>query len=68
MASTEQHRSTAEELLTKATGYAPSAPARLAFLAEAQVHATLALSASAAAKPAARTRKAAAAKTEEAAK
>lgn len=43
MASPEHHRSTAEALLAKATGYAPSSAPRLAYLAEAQVHATLAL-------------------------
>ncbi|WGH21407.1 hypothetical protein SEA_EMOTION_58 [Arthrobacter phage Emotion] len=45
MASTD-HRKTAQELLRKATehGYAPASPARLAILAEAQVHALLALS------------------------
>lgn len=41
MASPEHHRSTVEELLAKAKGYGPSAPARLATLAEAQIHATL---------------------------
>ncbi|UDL14654.1 hypothetical protein SEA_KEALII_48 [Arthrobacter phage KeAlii] len=45
MASHEHHRSTAEELLQKAQSYGPSAAARLSVLAEAQVHATLALSA-----------------------
>jgi len=41
MASPEHHRSTVDDLLAKAKGYGPSAPARLAVLAEAQIHATL---------------------------
>ncbi|CCQ44341.1 hypothetical protein ARTSIC4J27_265 [Pseudarthrobacter siccitolerans] len=67
MASPEHHRSTAEALLEQAKGYAPSSAPRLAYLAEAQVHATLALSAPVEIKPV-RTRKATAAKSEEAAK
>lgn len=41
MASPEHHRTTVDDLLAKAKGYGPSAPARLAVLAEAQIHATL---------------------------
>ena len=40
---TTSHRERAEALLTRAGTYPPSAGARLATLAEAQVHATLAL-------------------------
>lgn len=41
MASPEVHRTTAEDLLSKAQSYGPSSPARLAVLMEAQIHATL---------------------------
>ncbi|UJQ86840.1 hypothetical protein PQE16_gp50 [Arthrobacter phage Reedo] len=43
MATPTEHRAKAEELLSKARNYAPSSAARLATLAEAQVHAILAL-------------------------
>lgn len=76
-----EHRQRAEELLDSAKAHSPLAPARAALLAEAQVHATLALGPTeatthnvyvAATEPqrpkAPRPRKPAASKTEEAAK
>jgi hypothetical protein len=74
MAATQSHdRERAEALLARAKNYAPSSAARLATLAEAQVHATLALADAPAAEkaaPAPRRAKAAkpAASTEEAGK
>lgn len=43
MATPSEHRTTAEKLLDLAATYPPSSAARLAALAEAQVHAVLAL-------------------------
>lgn len=43
MATPTAHRTLAIEFLEKAQGYAPSSAPRMAYLAEAQVHATLAL-------------------------
>lgn len=45
MATRQEHRNQALALIETAKGYGPSAAARLSVLAEAQVHATLALTA-----------------------
>lgn len=45
MATPAQHRAKAEDLLDRSANQGIASPGRLALLAEAQVHATLALSA-----------------------